>query len=115
VRQAGGDPLVPAVAEHELQWGPINPPTRHFTERPGQTLHFSSAGSSSGQFAKDATSQIPLLPDWDRHGICRRAYQLMNAAHGGVLDRFGFRVQLLGTDGAWLVADHRDKKTGAGR
>src|SRR6266567_5133288 len=40
-------------------WGPINPTTRHFAERPGQKLHFSSVGSSSGRFEKDATSQIP--------------------------------------------------------
>ncbi len=55
-----------------------------------------------------------LLPCWDRHGTCRCACQLINAAPGGILDRFGFRVQYLGT-GAWVVAGHRDQKTGAGR
>lgn len=53
-------------------------------------------------------------PCWDRHGTCRCACQLINAAPGGILDRFGFRVQYLGT-GAWVVAGHRDQKTGAGR
>jgi hypothetical protein len=56
-----------------------------------------------------------LLPGWDRHGTCRRACQLMNAAPGGVPDRFGSRVRHLGTDGAWLAAGHRDRKTGTGR
>jgi hypothetical protein len=45
----------------------------------------------------------------------RRTYQLMNAVLGGALDRFGFRVQQLGTDGARLMAGQRDQKTGAGR
>ena len=45
----------------------------------------------------------------------RRTYQLMNAVPGGARDRFGFRVQQLGTGGTWLVADQRDQKTGAGR
>lgn len=61
------------------------------------------------------TTRNLLLPGWDRHGTCRRACQLMNAAPGGVPGRFGFRVRHLGTDGAGLAADHRDQKTGAGR
>jgi hypothetical protein len=68
----------------------------------------------SGIAVSRATRNL-LLPGWDRHGTCRRACQLMNAAPGGVPGRFGFRVQHPGTDGAWLVADHRDQKTGAGR
>jgi hypothetical protein len=68
----------------------------------------------SGIAASRATRNL-LLPGWDRHGSCRLACQLMNAAPGGVLDRFGFRVQHLGTDGAWLAAGHRDQKTGTGR
>jgi hypothetical protein len=56
-----------------------------------------------------------LLPGWYRHGTCRRACQPVNAAPGGVPGRFGFRVQHPGTDGAWLAADHRAQKTGAGR
>jgi hypothetical protein len=38
---------------------PIDALTRHFAGRPGQTLHFSSVGRDSGQFAPDAASQIP--------------------------------------------------------
>ena len=56
-----------------------------------------------------------LLPGGDRHGTCRRACQPVNAAPGGVPGRFGFRVQHLGTDGAWLLVDQHDQKTGAGR
>src|SRR5277367_2478025 len=43
-------------------WVPINPLTRHFSERPAQTLYFNSVGISSGRLAKDATSQIPPNP-----------------------------------------------------
>jgi hypothetical protein len=68
----------------------------------------------SGIAVSRATRNL-LLPGWDRHGTCRRACQLMNAAPGGAPGRCGFRVQHLGTDGAWLVAGHRDQKTGAGR
>jgi hypothetical protein len=39
-------------------------PAWGFGERPGQTLHFSSVGSCSGRFAKDATSQIPPNRPW---------------------------------------------------
>ncbi len=72
-------------------------------------------GTCRSGITVSSTTRNLLLPDRDRHGIYRRAYQLMNAAPGGVLDRFGFRVQHPGTDGAWLVADHRDQKTEAGR
>ena len=44
-------------------------------------------------------------------GVCL----LMNAAPGGVPGRSGFRVQHLGTHGAWLAAGHRGQKAGAGR
>jgi hypothetical protein len=68
----------------------------------------------SGIAVSRATLNV-LLPGWDRHGTCRRACQVMNAAPGGGPGRPGFRVQHLGTDGARLVAGHRDQKTGAGR
>jgi hypothetical protein len=72
-------------------------------------------GTCRSGMAVSWTTRDLLLLDWDRHGIYRRAFQLMNSAPGGVLDPFGFRVQHLGTDDAWLVAGHRDQKTGAGR
>src|ERR1019366_1154947 len=40
-------------------WVPISLPTRHFSERPGQKLYFSSVERGSGRFAPDAASQIP--------------------------------------------------------
>ena len=61
-----------------------------------------------------STTRNLLLPDRDRHGIYRRAYQLMNAAPGGVLDRFGFRVQHPGTDGAWLSGRPPRSEDGSG-
>jgi hypothetical protein len=67
----------------------------------------------SGIAVSRATRNL-LLPGWDRPGTCRRACQLMNPA-SCVPGRFGFRVQHLSTDGAWLKAGHRDQKTGAGR
>ena len=61
------------------------------------------------------TTHNLLLLDWDRYGIYSRTLQLMNAALGGVLHGFGYRVQELGTGGAWLVSGRRDQETGAGR
>src|SRR6516225_503574 len=43
---------------------PIGAPARAFCERPDQRLYFSPVGTGSGQFAPDATSQIPP----NRHG-----------------------------------------------
>jgi hypothetical protein len=72
-------------------------------------------GTCRSGIAVSRATRNSLLPGWDRRGSCRRACQLMNAAPGGVPGRFGFRVQHLGTDGAWLVASHRNQETGAGR
>lgn len=73
------------------------------------------SGTGRSGIAVSRVTRHLLLPGWDRRGTCRRAYQVMNAAPGGAPGRCGFRVQHPGTDGAWLVADHRDEKTGAGR
>ena len=56
------------------------------------------------------TTHNLLLLDWDRYGIYSRTLQLMNAALGGVLHGFGYRVQELGTGGAWLVSSRRDRR-----
>ena len=55
------------------------------------------------------------MPDQYFEQPDRRTYQLMNAVPGGTLDRFGFRVQQLGTGGTWFVTSQRDQKAAAGR
>ena len=135
---AGAFRGLPSAGGHPLAEGePLAPPARDAARSPvgaGFTLHHrdrcdlrcrlggvrlipvpaESGPCRSGIAVSRATRNLPL-PGWDRHGTCRRARQLMNAAPGGVPGRFGFRVQHLGTDGARLVAGHRDHKTGAGR
>jgi hypothetical protein len=72
-------------------------------------------GTCRSRVAVSRAARNLLPPGWDRHGTCRRACQLMNAAPGGVPGRSGFRVQHPRTDSAWLLADQHDQKTGAGR
>ena len=48
---------------------PIGSPTRHFGERPSQTLYFSSVGTGSGRFAPDAASQIPPNRLWRKSHV----------------------------------------------
>jgi hypothetical protein len=72
-------------------------------------------GTGRSGIAVSWTTHNLLLLDWDRHGTYHRIRQLMNAALGSVLHGFGYRVQPLGTGGAWLVTCHRDQETGAGR
>jgi hypothetical protein len=73
------------------------------------------SGTGHRGIAVSWTTHNLLLLDWYRYGTYRRTHQLMNATLGVILRSFGYRVQELGTGGAWLVTGRRDQETGAGR